>query len=249
MELGSIYESGVRTAWRSMMRVAEHRIGNTGELGRPLERLATDASPVLLVHGYGNSSASMRAIEKSLQRDGFRAFSLTLPEHGFGDAMSDAAVVGATIDEIRAATGAANVDIVGHSRGGLVARAWQQLLDEHGATGRVVTVSSANQGIELGAVDGIVGRALPDGMQQIRAGARLIDDLHATRGAYDVVAVGTNGIDGVLVPAAASKIEGAPFIAIDNGRTIGPMSRVGHYGILRDDTAYEAIRGALLAGQ
>jgi hypothetical protein len=83
-------------------------------------------------------------------------------------------------------------------------------------------------------------------MQQIRRGTTLIDELHRTRAGHDLVAVGTNGIDGVLVPASAARIDGVPFIAVDEGRTIGPMSRVGHYGILRDDTAFEAIRGALL---
>jgi pimeloyl-ACP methyl ester carboxylesterase len=240
-----IYESGVRTAWRAMMRVAEHRIGNVAELGRPLER-AVDANPVLLVHGYGNNSGSMQAIERSLARDGFQVFSIDLPNFGFGDAMADAAVVKAKVAEILASTGATNVDLVGHSRGGLVSRAAQQLLDPDGAIGRVVTVSSANQGIYLGPFDSLGALALPEGMQQIRRGTELIDDLHRMRAGHDVLAVGTNGVDGVLVPASASRIEDAPFLAVDEGRTIGPLSRVGHYGILRDDRAYETIRGALL---
>lgn len=241
-----IYETGVRTAWRGLMRLAERRIGAVEQLGRPLATRVDDAPPVLLVHGYGNDARAMGAIERSLSRDGFRAFSLDLPRNGFGDAVDDARVVGAKIDEIRALTGAPSVDLVGHSRGGLVARTWQQLLDEQGTTGRVVTVSSANQGIDLGAFDWLASATLPDGMQQIRRGASFIDDLARSRPGHDVVAVGTNGIDGVLVPASAARIDDASFIAVDTGRTIGPMSRVGHYGILRDDAAYEAIRGALL---
>ncbi len=240
-----IYESGVRVAWRGLMRVAEHRIGAAAELGRPLAASA-DSAPVLLVHGYGNNASSMRAVERSLARDGFDVFTIDLPKFGYGDAMADAAVVQARVAEIKALAGAANVDLVGHSRGGLVSRAAKQLLDTDGSIGRVVTVSSANQGIHLGPFDRLGALALPEGMQQIRRGTELVDDLHRTRAGHDLVAVGTNGVDGVLVPASASRIDGAPFLAVDEGRTIGPMSRVGHYGILRDDRSYETIRGALL---
>ncbi|MCW2973467.1 MAG: estB [Thermoleophilia bacterium] len=241
------YEQGIRTAWRGLMQVAERRIGSVAELGAPLAHPAEGANPVLLVHGYGNTRATMGAIERSLTRDGFDATSLDLPNFGYGDAYADAKVVGAKVAEIQQRTGAAHVDIVGHSRGGVVARAFQQLDDSTHATGRVVTVSSANQGLDLGVVDGPIGAALPEGMQQIRTGSKLIDQLHATRGSFDVAGVGTTGVDGILVPASSARIEGAPFTAIDSQRTIGPMSRVGHYGILRDNAAYEAIRGALLA--
>lgn len=241
-----IWETTVRGAWRQAMRVAEHRIQNVDELGRALPGAGSDSAPVLLVHGYGNDGSSMQAIGRSLTRDGFDVFGIDLPKFGYGDARADARIVGERIAAIIEETGAPTVDLVGHSRGGLVARTWQQLLDTQGSAGRVVTVSSANGGLHLGPVDRLVAGALPEGMQQIRRGGSLIDDLAATRAGHDVVTVGTNGIDGVLVPASASRVIDAPWIPVDEGRTIGPLSRVGHYGILRDDTAYEAIRGALL---
>jgi len=85
-------------------------------------------------------------------------------------------------------------------------------------------------------------------MQQIRRGSDLIEQLHATRGDADLVAVGTRGFDGVLAPRISARIENSAFRSVDIGRTSGPMSHVGHYGILRDAAAYEAIRGALLTG-
>ena len=175
-----IYESGVRTVWRGLMRVAEHRIGSAAELGTPLKQ-AVDSSPVLLVHGYGNDASSMRAVQRSLARDGFDVFTIDLPNFGYGDAMADAAIVKAKVAAILASTGAKQVDLVGHSRGGLVARASRQLLDPDGSIGRVVTVSSANQGIHLGPFDRIGAIGLPEGMQQIRRGTQLIEDTRRTR--------------------------------------------------------------------
>ncbi|MCW2928043.1 MAG: lipase class 2 [Thermoleophilia bacterium] len=241
-----IYENGVRTAWTGLMKHVERNVAKVDALGTPLAKPAVDAPPVLLVHGYGNTSTAMGAIERSLTRDGFRAFHVDLPNRGFDDAVADAAFVNAEVNRIRLVTGSRTVDAVGHSRGGLVARTWQQKFQAPGSNGRVVTVSSANTGLHLGPMDRVVGGALPEGMQQIRRGTELIDDLARTRRGSDQVAVGTNGVDGILLPANSAKIEGAPFIAVDEGRTIGPMSRVTHYGILTDDAAYEAIRGALL---
>lgn len=242
------YESGVRVAWRGVMHAVESSISRASDLGRPIpSKIGQEAAPVLLVHGYGNSANSMSAIDRSLQRDGFRTLALNLPNHGFGDADLDAQFVSRAATDLRNATGSQAVSVVGHSRGGLVSRLADQTLDSSHAIGRVVTVSSANQGIHMGPADAVVGALLPDGMQQIRRGSSLIDRLRRTAGKADVIAVGTRGFDRVLAPAHAAQIDGAPFITVDAGRTIGPLSRVGHYNILHDHTAYEAIRGALLA--
>ncbi|MCW2925430.1 MAG: lipase class 2 [Thermoleophilia bacterium] len=241
------YERGIRTVWRGAMRAIESRIDRVGELGHALPGVGRDAAPVLLVHGYGNDASAMGAIERSLARDGFRVSSINLADHGFGDALDDAAAVRTMVDRIRAETGAAHVDLVGHSRGGLVARAAKQLDGGSDGIGRVVTLSSANQGLHLGPFDRLLAGTLPEGMQQIRRGSSLISDLHHTRGTHDLAAVGTEGVDGVLVPASATWIEGAPRTVVDEGRRLGPLSRVTHYGILHDDRAYEGIRGALLA--
>lgn len=247
--MAGIYEGGIRTMWRGMMRVAEARVDRVATLGAEAAGAGAHANPVLLVHGFGNDASAMGAIGRSLTRDGFNVHAISLPEHGMGDAYRDAEMVGAKIRQILDATGAKQVDLVGHSRGGIVSRTWAQLLDTEHTTGRVVTLTSANQGIHLGVVDGVGGLLLPDGMKQIRRGQQLVRELaqSAPTSPADLVAVGTRGFDGLVLPRVASQIPGREFIAIDGGRTVGPFSRVGHYGMLRDDATYEALRGALLA--
>lgn len=240
-----IYELGVRTVWRGFMRVAETRIAHAGKLGAAMPGAGQGRS-VLLVHGYGNSSASMRALRELLERDGFQVEAIDLPDHGYGDLMRDAELVGEQVRRMTEANGGAAVDVIGHSRGGVVARAWKQLLGGAGTPGRVVTVSSANQGVHLGPLDGLLSKVLPEGLDQIRRGAQIIRRL-AQQPAADVVPVGTRGFDGMLLPAPAAQIPWARLREVDEGRTIGPFSRIGHWGILRDDHAYETIRGALLA--
>lgn len=239
------YERAIRGIWRSYMRAVERRVQRVQVLGGPLERRAHPTQPpVLLVPGYGNEHASMGAIRRSLERDGFRAAAVTLPGLGFDDAVEDTRFLLERVRAVATETGSTEVDLVGHSRGGLVARAAQQ--QGGGIVGRVVTLASANQGLSVGMP---LARLLPAGMRQIRADTPFMRDLRAFHGdgrGVDVVTVGTSGIDWVLAPASLTWLDGSPRLVIDEGRRLGAMSRLTHYSMLRDDLAYESIRAALL---
>jgi pimeloyl-ACP methyl ester carboxylesterase len=242
-----LYDTIIDAGARLVTRLPERRIAAAGPLGRPLaEPVAADAPAVVLVHGYGATSASTSAYERSLRRDGFRVTSLDLPDHGVGDVAVDGRYVMDRVRRFRADVGSAPVTVVAHSRGGLVARYAAQLLDTGGDIGRVVTIGSANTGVGFGVLDRVVRPFLPAGVAQTMHGSDLVRELAATRSRVDLVAAGTIGYDGFLTPPASARIPGAPFLELDAGRRIGPLSRVGHFEALRDDASYEAVRGALL---
>jgi pimeloyl-ACP methyl ester carboxylesterase len=56
------------------------------------------------------------------------------------------------IDEVRAATGAAQVDVIGHSMGGVVGRYHVSLAGGDGVVAHLVTIGSPHTGTELSAV-------------------------------------------------------------------------------------------------
>lgn len=247
----SVWDGSARRVVRAFLRAAERRIDRAGELG-VAARAPAEAPPVLLVHGYGNDSRSMRALERSLTRDGFRVTTIDLPSFGCGDLLADAALVRERARAIASAADGEAVDVVGHSRGGIVARvALQGSGADPGVTGedvirRVVTIASANQGFHLGPLHRLAERIALADMRPLLRGSAVLTGLAETADAFDLVAIGTGRIDHMLVPASAARIEGAPFSAVDDGRTLGPISRIGHWRILRDDRSYELIRDALV---
>jgi triacylglycerol lipase len=105
--------------------------------------LARGARPVLLVHGFGTFSGSMLVIGWRLARAGFRPvavgyFWLRPPEHA-------AARIAERAAKLAAETGAAKIDVVAHSMGGLVARA-ARALPGGMAIGRIVTLGTPHRG-------------------------------------------------------------------------------------------------------
>jgi hypothetical protein len=188
----------------------------------------------------------MSAIGRSLRRDGFATHSMRMPHFGMGDLYEQQRAIRARVEQIRVRDGVDVVHVVGYSSGGFAARAAAQLDGADHGIGRVVTIATGNAGFHFGRLDRVIGAVLPLGVRQIRRGSELIDALHDTRAAADVVSIGTNGFDGVVPNPSAYAIEGRPFHAVDVGRRLGPVSRVSHAAMVRDDLAYEMLRAALL---
>lgn len=89
--------------------------------GDRLDPEATHRTPVMLVHGFLGHATNFLVLQRCLGANGFRNFATFsyLPRL---DYQRLAPRLGEAIDALRRATGAAEVDVVGHSLGGLVAR-------------------------------------------------------------------------------------------------------------------------------
>ncbi|MFN2489560.1 MAG: lipase family alpha/beta hydrolase [Actinomycetota bacterium] len=110
---------------------------------RPARRPAA-AVPVLLVPGYLGTPAQMSDIASRLRASGRRVVSVALPGRGVGDMVVSGRALGRAVE----ATGAAQVDLVGFSAGGIVVRTY---LSEPGGSERarrVVLLGAPNHGAE-----------------------------------------------------------------------------------------------------
>ena len=116
--------------------------------------------PVVLVHGLtANMTNSWQALSPLLANHGYSVFALT---YGltvgtqFGGRQSVAicaSELSAFIDRVLTATGAAQVDVVGHSLGGLMPRYYMKDLDGAAKVHRLVGLAPVNHGTTA---DGIV---------------------------------------------------------------------------------------------
>jgi len=103
--------------------------------------------PVLLIHGYACNSGYWRPLSARLARAGISHYGIDLEPPGASiDAY--APQVQAAVERLCAATGSPQVIIVGHSMGGLVARAWLRRYGA-GAVARIVTLGTPHHGTAL----------------------------------------------------------------------------------------------------
>jgi pimeloyl-ACP methyl ester carboxylesterase len=96
--------------------------------------------PVVLVHGILGDPTNFSALRRHLARHGIRRFS-SFAYRPRLDYQRIARDLAAHIDRVRRETGAAQVDVIGHSLGGLVARYFTQT-DGARAVRRLVTLGT-----------------------------------------------------------------------------------------------------------
>ena len=100
---------------------------------------AAHPNPVVLVHGtFGNRSTNWQTYGPLLRNNGYCVFALTYGATsavpypgafgGLGDIRDSAAELGTFVDRVLAATGARQVDIVGHSQGTLMPNYYAKFL-------------------------------------------------------------------------------------------------------------------------
>jgi triacylglycerol esterase/lipase EstA (alpha/beta hydrolase family) len=117
---------------------------------------ATHPRPVILVHGtFADMSDSWQALSPLLHNHGYCVFALNYGSHAnsgavgiyaTGDIAESAAELASFVDRVLAATGAAKVDLVGHSQGGMMPRYYLRDLGGAGKVGALVGLAPSNHG-------------------------------------------------------------------------------------------------------
>jgi triacylglycerol lipase len=211
-----------------------------GRRAAPEPARATEV-PVLLVHGYDGTPASMDALAARLRAAGRRVVAVGLPERGTGDLRASARALAEAADR----TGAARVDLVGFSAGGIVARLW--LAEPAGAlrARRVVLLGAPNHGAELaGAAAGLDPGLCAGACAQLAPGSALLAELNRGDGTPPgprVFSIWT-ALDQTVTPPATAVLEGAANIRVQD---VCAASRLGHGGLVTDPLALGLTLGAL----
>lgn len=120
---------------------------------------AAHPRPVVLVHGtFADRSNSWQAISPLLKNNGYCVFALNYGDYngsgaigvyGVDDIPTSAGELNAYVDQVLAATGATEVDLVGHSQGGMMPRYYLKYLGGAAEVHTLVGLSPSNHGTTL----------------------------------------------------------------------------------------------------
>lgn len=187
-------------------------------------------APVLLLHGVLCNAGSMHDLRRALVTRGIRP--VYTMSYGPPLASIDFFVgqVAAKIDAILAATGARQVALVGHSMGGLVARAY---LRQHGSAkvGVVITIGTPHNGsVHAWLFPGV-------SLGQLRPSNQWLAELNrgdAGKGAR-IVSI-WSWHDSMVAPQKSAELPGARNVA---------LSGIGHNALVVNERVYDLVAAEL----
>jgi triacylglycerol lipase len=183
--------------------------------------------PVVLVHGYGCSRAAWWWLRRRLEAAGWSVATISL-EPVYTRIDDYVEPLARRIDAVLAESGAERVLLVGHSMGGLVARAYLQRFDP-ARVARLVTLGTPHQGSRL-ALLGFGANA-----RQMRPGSAWLRALANPAPRIDTLVL-YSPHDNFVVPQARLLLPGARSQAIGG---------VGHLAMLYSPRVASALLAAL----
>lgn len=228
---------------------------------------AAHPNPLVLLHGLGgNGPGNYSFLGPYLAAKGYCAFTLTygqatpaIPVGGTVSIVQSSAQIEAFVDQVRAATGAAKVDLVGHSEGAFQSLYGPKVRGYAGKVGKVVALAPPTHGttfaglVSVGDYLGLrplVDRVLRDfgcpACDEIIVGGSEVAKLTAGAIAqpgvkYTVIA---SRLDALVTPHETSFVR-EPGVKNQFVQDTCPLDPVGHVGLAFDPTVAQLVANAL----
>ena len=187
--------------------------------------------PVLLVHGYACSRAAWWWLRRRLHAAGWTVATISLePVYASIEAYVDP--LARRIDAVLAETGAERLILVGHSMGGLVARAYLRRFGES-RVAQLVTLGTPHQGSQIAHI------GLGENARQMQPGSAWLRDLASRVPVLDTLVI-YSPHDNFVMPQINLQLPGAPS---------RPIGGVGHLAMLYSARVADALLEALASGR
>jgi len=212
---------------------------------------ADPPDPVIIVAGTGSPAFANEPLAARLRADGYRTWIFELPGLGLIDINQSARALDRFADGVRAETGAARVDLVGHSQGGLVSRSYVRDFGGSGEVDSLVTLGTPHRGTYVANLATLVGFGnclAIVACQQMTIGSAFLAQLNAGDDTIGSVRYTTirSRFDEVVRPVdTATLFDGAVNVLVQSQC---PLRVVGHLGLILDGTVYSGVREALEGG-
>lgn len=176
--------------------------------------------PIIVLHGYAMNRANFRPLAKRFATAGLG------PVLGFeywtlGKTSAAAKRLAEFVEEVRARCECDQVDIIGHSMGGVVGRYYVSLLDGDGVVANLITLGSPHAGTDVSAVG--LGRPA----KELFGGSSLVQRLDAApRPSRTRMTVVWSRADALVPGARHARVSGVDELVYDD---------LGHLALLTDE--------------
>lgn len=209
---------------------------------------APGRDPVIVVAGTFSPAFANEVIANRLRSDGYRTTIFQLPSLGTQSISATAQSLCNKIDSVKASTGAAKVDLVAHSQGGLVARDCIKNKGGKADVDTLVMLGSPNYGTAVAnlATAVTLGTCLNiTACKQMAVGSTYLNSLNAGPDVISpvkYVSIYTIGDEVVFPHSTAALKDGATNVKVQSQC---PLRSVGHLGLIADGTVYSGVDDAL----
>ncbi|GAA4604900.1 triacylglycerol lipase [Actinoplanes octamycinicus] len=195
---------------------------------------AAPSTPVIFVHGYTGSASNWTTAMSVFRAGGYASSQLFAYEYNsYGNNITNARGLATYVEQVRARTGAAQVDIVNHSMGGLVSLWYLKQLGGASSVRHLASIAGANHGTTYaGACLAYVT------CQQMYPGSSFISTLSAGDETPGSTRYGTwySPCDGIIIPYTSTVLSGA---------TNNYVACQTHLGYLTDTVTLAQVRSFL----
>ncbi len=194
--------------------------------------------PAVIVHGtFGDQKSLLDNLSLALKRDGYCVYSLDYGNRATGPIQDSARELASFVDEVLASTGAAKVEMVGHSQGGMMPRYYIENLGGDARVEDLVGLAPSNHGTTVN--NGFASSPYCVACDQQRAGSDFLSALNhpdETPGPVDYTQVEST-YDEVVVPYTSAFLTPGPRSTNITLQDRCPADTVDHLGIPMDPQA------------
>lgn len=219
-----------------------------GAVRRPAPVDQQRLGPVIVVPGYGARLGSLDPLVAELRRQGRDPVVFEPTENNEGDLRVQARRLGDLVDRTRKRTGAASVDLVGYSAGGVIARLYVREDGGASVVRRVLTLGSPHHGTDVAALAQEVAGGCPTACEQLATGSELLRRLNAgdeTPAGPAWVTVRTTG-DQTVTPSTSAALSGAVNVTVQD---LCRGATTSHGALPGDPVVLATLRTALGRGR